>query len=36
MKSKKQFEENDGHNVLRIFVTIPNFLFNTSETKRDY
>ena len=25
-----------SHNILRIFETIPNFLFNTSEAKRDY
>ena len=27
---------NHGHNILRIFGTLPNFLFTTSETKRDY
>ena len=27
---------NDGHNILRIFDTLPVFLFTTSEKKRDY
>ena len=27
---------NDGHNILRLFDTIPNFLFTKSEAKRDY
>ena len=27
---------NDEHNILRHFYTIPNFLFTTSEAKRDY
>ena len=27
---------NDGHNILRIFGTLPVFLFTTSEKKRDY
>ena len=27
---------NHGHNILRLFETLPNFLFTTSETKRDY
>ena len=27
---------NDGHNILRLFDTISNFLFTTSEAKRDY
>ena len=27
---------NHFHNNLRIFVTLPNFLFTRSETKRDY
>ena len=27
---------NHGHNILRLFDTLPNFLFTTSETKRDY
>ena len=29
-------DHNDGHNSLRLFDTIPNLLFTTSETKRDY
>ena len=27
---------NHGHNILKLFDTLPNFLFTTSETKRDY
>ena len=27
---------NYGHNILRLFDTLPNFLFAASETKRDY
>ena len=27
---------NHGHNILRIFVSLPNFLFTTSEMKHDY
>ena len=27
---------NHGHNILRLFDTLPNFLFTTSEIKRDY
>ena len=27
---------NLGHNILRLFNILPNFLFTTSETKRDY
>ena len=27
---------NDGHNILRLCDTILNFLFSTSEEKRDY
>ena len=27
---------NDGHNIMRHFDTIPDFLFTTSEAKRDY
>ena len=28
--------DNHGHNILRLFDTLPNFLFTTSETKRGY
>ena len=28
------FIHNHGHNILRLFDTLPNFLFTTSETKR--
>ena len=27
---------NHGHNILRLFDTLPNFPFTASETKRDY
>ena len=27
---------NHGHNILRLFDTSPNFIFTTSEMKRDY
>ena len=27
---------NTGHNILRPFDVLPNFLFATNETKRDY
>ena len=27
---------NHGHNIVRLFDTLPNFLFTISETKRDY
>ena len=27
---------NHGHNILRLFDTLPSFLFTTSETKHDY
>ena len=30
------YGHNYGHNVLRIFVTLSNYLFTTIETKRDY
>ena len=35
-KAKQNFAENHGHNILRILVNLPSFLFTTSETKRDY
>ena len=35
-KAKQSFEDNDGHNILRVFDTLPIFCFTTSETKRDY
>ena len=34
-KNKKTFADNHGHNILRVFDTLPNFLFTTSEAKRD-
>ena len=35
-KYKRKFENNEGHNILRVFDTIPKFLFTTGETKRNY
>ena len=35
-KAKKNFEDNYFHNILRLFYVLPNFCFNTSETKHDY
>ena len=35
-KPKENFEVNHGHNILTIFVTLPNFHFTTSETKHGY
>ena len=32
----KHYIYNHGQNILRLFNTLPNFLFTTSETKRDY
>ena len=32
---KLQCHYNHGHNILRLFDTLPNFLFTASETKRD-
>ena len=29
-------KNNYGDNILRLFDTLPNFLFTTNETKRDY
>ena len=34
--AKKNFPENLGHNILRLFDVLPNFLFTASETNRDY
>ena len=30
------FDHNRFHNILRLFDILPNFLFTTSETMRDY
>ena len=35
-KVKLNFSENHGPNILRIFVTLPNFSFTTSATKCGY
>ena len=36
IKAKENFADNHGHNILRLFDVLPNFLFTTSETKCDY
>ena len=36
LKSRENFVYDHGHDILRFFVTLPHFLFTTSETKRDY
>ena len=36
IKQREKFPNNHAHNILRLFDTLPNFLFTTSETKRDY
>ena len=33
---KKKLQDNHFHNILRLFDVLPNFLFTTSETMRDY
>ena len=35
-KSKKKNAGNRQHSILRVFDTLPNFVFATSETNRDY
>ena len=35
-KTQEDFADNHGQNILRLFDTLPNFLFTTSETKRDF
>ena len=35
-KAKESFADNGFHNILRLFDVLPNFLFTTSETMRDY
>ena len=32
----KTYIYNHGHNILRLFDASPNFIFTTSEMKRDY
>ena len=34
-KAKENFAESQEDNILRLFDTLPNFLFDKSETKRD-
>ena len=34
--SKSSLSYNHGHNILRLFDTLPSFLYTTSETKRHY
>ena len=36
LKAKENLTDNHGHNILRLFDTLPNFLFTTSEAKRHY
>ena len=36
IKSKINFADNDGLNILRLFKSLPNFFFTTSEMKRDF
>ena len=36
VKSKEDFEDNYGYNILRLFYALQNFLLTTSETKYDY
>ena len=36
INSKRKFSKNHGHSILRPFVTLPDFLFTTSETNPDY
>ena len=35
-KAKENFPDSDGHNIFRIFVVLPKFLFTTMEKKHDY
>ena len=35
-KGNENFADNHGHNILRALDTLPNFLYTTSEAKRDY
>ena len=35
-KAKENFVDNHGHNILKLVDTLANFLFTTSEAKRDY
>ena len=34
--AKKNFADNNFQNILRLFDVLPNFLFTTSDTMRDY
>ena len=36
IKSKRNFADNQFHNILRLFDVLPNFPFTTSETMGDY
>ena len=33
---QENFADNNGHNILRLFDTLRNFVLTTSETERDY
>ena len=36
IKCKMKFADNHSHKIMRVFDVLPNFSFNTSETKPDY
>ena len=36
LKANENFADNHGHNILRAFDTLPNFLFTTSEALKDF
>ena len=36
IKTNENFADTHGHNILRLFDTLPNFLFTISETKGGY
>ena len=36
LKSKEKFEDNDFHNILRLFDVLTNFSFNTCEWMGNY
>ena len=36
LKAKENFTDNHGHNIFRLFDTLPSFFVTTNETKHDY
>ena len=36
IKQELKNDYNHGNNILKLFDTLPNFLFTTSQAKRDY